>query len=110
MLGVRPHLGRLITPADDRQPGAHPVVVLSHSFWATRLAGASDVVGQRVLINNHPMTVIGVMPSLFCGVDLAGLPAVWIPSMMKRYATLEWDGLFSICTFWYMRSAVCGPE
>ena len=41
VLGVRPHLGRLIAPADDRQPGAHPVVVLSHAFWATRLAGAT---------------------------------------------------------------------
>ena len=100
VLGVRPHLGRLITPADDRQPGAHPVVVLSHDFWATRLAGVTDIVGQRVLINNHPMTVIGVTPSSFHGVDLAGLPAVWIPSMMKRYATLEWDGLFSRRTFW----------
>ena len=100
VLGVRPYLGRLISPDDDRQPGAHPVVVLSHSFWATRMAGATNIVGQRVLINSYAMTVIGVTPPEFRGVDLAGLPAVWIPSMMKRQATLEWDGLFSRRTFW----------
>ena len=46
------------------------------------------------------MTVIGVAPASFRGVDLAGMPAVWIPAMMKRQATPEWDGLFSRRTFW----------
>src|SRR5688572_22222277 len=60
VLGVRPHLGRLIDPSDNRQPDAHPVVVVSHDYWMTALGGAADVIGRRVLLNNHPMTVIGV--------------------------------------------------
>ena len=100
LLGVLPHLGRLISPSDDRQPGAHAVVVLSHAFWTARMAAAMDIVGQRVLINSHAMTVIGVAPSAFRGVDAAGVPQVWIPAMMKRQATPEWDGLFSRRTFW----------
>ena len=100
ILGVLPGMGRLIAASDDRQPGAHPVVVLSHDFWTTRLGGAADIVGRRVLINSHPMTVIGVAPASFRGVDLADMPAVWIPAMMKRQATPEWDGLFSRRTFW----------
>ena len=65
VLRVRPHLGRLIGPADDQQPDAHPVIVLSHDYWMTRLGGAADVIGHRVFLNNHPMTVIGVAPATF---------------------------------------------
>jgi predicted permease len=100
VLGVRPGLGRLIGASDDQQPGAHPVVVLSHDFWTTRFGGAVDIIGRRVLINSHSMTVIGVAPASFRGVDLAGMPALWIPAMMKRQATPDWDGLFSRRTFW----------
>ena len=57
VLGVEPALGRLIENDDDATPGANPVVVLSYGFWKTRLAGAADVVGRKVLINQHPMTV-----------------------------------------------------
>jgi predicted permease len=100
VLGVRAHLGRLIEPSDDRQPGAHPVVVLSYDYWTNGLAGAADVIGRRVFVNNHPMTVIGIAPSTFGGVDLSGTPVVWIPAMMKRQATPEWDALFSRRAFW----------
>jgi predicted permease len=99
VLGMAPARGRLIAPSDDRQPGAHPVVVLSHDFWATRLGRAPDIIGSRVLINSHPMTVIGIAPASFRGVELQ-MPAVWIPAMMKRQVTPEWDGLVSRRTFW----------
>src|SRR5215469_9672053 len=60
VLGVRPAVGRLLTNDDDRPPGATPVVALSYDFWQTQLAGAPDVVGRKVLVNRHPMTVVGV--------------------------------------------------
>ncbi|MEO8125596.1 MAG: ABC transporter permease [Bryobacteraceae bacterium] len=60
VLGVGPALGRVIEAGDDETPGAHPVVVLSYDFWKTQLASAPDVVGRKVLVNQHPMTVIGV--------------------------------------------------
>src|SRR6266700_1528566 len=60
LLGVSPALGRLLTTDDDQTPGASPVVVLSYDFWKTELAGAPDVVGRKVLVNRHSMTVIGV--------------------------------------------------
>ena len=100
VLGVRPALGRLIGPSDNRNPGAHPVVVLSHDYWINRLGGAADVIGRRVWINAHPMTVIGVTTTGFRGLDRAGAPAVWIPAMMKRQVTPEWDGLTSRRMFW----------
>jgi hypothetical protein len=66
VLGVQPVLGRLIAPSDDRQIGGSPVVVVSYEFWQTRLGGAVDVIGRRVLVDNYPMTVIR-MPRRQCG-------------------------------------------
>ena len=65
VLGVSPALGRLLGSDDDETPGANPVVVLSYDFWKTQLASAPDVVGRKVLVNQHPMTVIGVAAPAF---------------------------------------------
>jgi putative ABC transport system permease protein len=100
VLGVQPAAGRLIDRSDDLQPGAHPVVVLSHGYWQNNLGGASDVVGRKVLVNNQPMTVIGIAPASFRGVDPFSVPAVWIPAAMKRQATPEWDRLLDRRAAW----------
>ncbi|MEJ7710087.1 MAG: ABC transporter permease [Pyrinomonadaceae bacterium] len=39
VLGVRAKLGRTFLPEEDRTPGTHPVVVISHSLWQRRLCG-----------------------------------------------------------------------
>ena len=100
VLGVSPGLGRLINEDDDGQPGAHPVVVLSHAYWLQALGGAPDVVGRRVLVNNFPMTVVGVASATFRGIDVGNVPAVWIPAAMKKQATPEWDKLLDRRTSW----------
>ena len=100
VLGVSPALGRLLNEDDDRQPGAHPVVVLSHAYWLKAFGGAPDVVGRRVLVNNFPMTVIGVASASFRGVDIGEVPALWIPAAMKRQATPEWDKLLDRRARW----------
>ena len=86
VLAVRPALGRLIDPSDDVTPGAHPVAVLSYAHWQNRLGGASDIVGRTVLVNNYPMTVIGVAPEGFSGVDPHVPPDLWIPATMAVQA------------------------
>ena len=50
-LGVRPATGRLFTAHDDVQPGGHPVVALSHSFWQRHLAGRANVISSTIRIN-----------------------------------------------------------
>src|SRR5215831_15832529 len=60
VLGIGPSMGRVIEESDDSAPGAGPVVVLSHDFWQAEFGGAADIVGRKVFINQHPMTVIGV--------------------------------------------------
>ena len=94
VLGVRPALGRLIGDSDDDRPDAHPVAVLSYDYWRNRLGADPAAVGKRVLVNNHPMTVIGVAAAGFRGVDWGSSPALWIPMTMKRAATPGWDALF----------------
>jgi predicted permease len=86
VLGVRPALGRLLTSDDDRVPGASPVVVLSHDFWETQLGGAPNVVGRKVLINTHPMTVVGVAAAGFRGIDVGEVPSIWLPASMSAHA------------------------
>jgi predicted permease len=93
VLGVRALLGRTIEESDDQQPGAHPVVVLSYDYWRTRLGARMDIVGRTVRINTHPMTVIGVVDAGFRGIDWGEVPVLWIPTMMKRQVTPDFDWL-----------------
>jgi predicted permease len=86
VLGVTPELGRLIDPSDDLEPGAQPVVVLSYDHWQSRLGGAPDVIGRKVFINDYPMTVIGIAPARFGGLDPLAPAALWIPTMMTGQA------------------------
>src|ERR1700685_1929908 len=60
LLGVRAVIGRTFTPDDDRLPGAHPLAVLSYSFWQTRFASDRSLIGKTVVVNGRNMTVLGV--------------------------------------------------
>ena len=61
LLGLRPLIGRLFTQADD-SPDAPATVILSHGLWQARFAGDPGVLGRRLLLNDEPHEVIGVMP------------------------------------------------
>ena len=77
-LAVSPVAGRLISPEDDR-PGAPPVAVISFAASQSRFGGASSAIGQPVLVDNIPFTVIGVAPPEFFGVDPAAAPDLYLP-------------------------------
>ncbi len=81
-LGVQPWLGRLFSSADDRTPGAHAVAVLSYDYWQHRFGGDAGVVGAKVILNDRPMTVIGVTPPNFYGTDLSTAVDIRVPMMM----------------------------
>ena len=59
-LGLNTSLGRGLTHDDDLVPGAHPVVVLTYDYWKSRFNGNSGILNQTVLLNGHPMTVVGI--------------------------------------------------
>jgi predicted permease len=80
VLGTRPARGRFITPDDDREGAANPVVVLSWDFWRRAFPGdsASQALGKTLVINGRAFNVIGVAPRHFVGTQL-GTPALWLP-------------------------------
>ena len=77
-LAVSPAAGRLIAFDDDRA-GAPPVAVVSYGYGQRRFGAAVDAVGQQILIDNVPFTVIGVAPAEFFGVDPAAAPSLYLP-------------------------------
>src|SRR5215510_8944643 len=82
VLGVRPWAGRLFTQEDDLTPGAHPVAVLSYSYWESRFNKDPNLIGKTILVNEQPLTVLGVTPPGFYGITLANNPDVRVPLMM----------------------------
>jgi len=77
-LAVVPAAGRLIDVADDHA-GARPVTVLSAGYSQRRFGDAANAIGQTILINTVPFTVIGVAPPQFFGVDPAASPQIFLP-------------------------------
>ena len=59
-LQTKAFLGRLLSPEDDRQAGAHPVAVLTYGYWRERFGGDANILGQTIRLNGYPFTVIGV--------------------------------------------------
>jgi predicted permease len=100
VLGVRPALGRLLTIDDDQVPGSSPVVVLSYDFWKNQFGRDPDIVGRKVLVNQHPMTVVGVAAQTFHGVDVAELPSLWIPAVMSAQAIPGFNTMLNRRTRW----------
>jgi predicted permease len=95
VLGVTAIRGRMIMPADDGgaapsfgaaqdapspSRGADgPVAVISHRLWRQRFAGASDIIGRRLIVQRVPFTIVGVMPAGFSGPDVGRMTDVMLP-------------------------------
>ncbi len=84
-LAVSPVAGRLIGSEDDR-PGAPPVAVISFATSQRRFGEPSNAIGQPVLVDNVPFTVVGVAPPEFFGVDPAASPDLYLPVHTYRLA------------------------
>jgi predicted permease len=110
VLGVRPAIGRLLTDDDDQVPGATPVVVLSYDFWKRQFAGAPNVLGGKLLVNRHPMTVIGVAAQGFKGIDVGEVPVVWIPAAMSSQAIPGFDNMLNRRVHWMQVLARLRPD
>jgi predicted permease len=86
VLGVDATVGRVLTPEDDRKPGAHPVAVLSHAYWERRFAGDRSVVGRALSFNSTLFTIVGVAAPGFSGSEVGESPDAWIPLAMLAQA------------------------
>jgi predicted permease len=100
LLGLRAALGRLFTPNDDQTIGGHYVTVLSYSYWVNQLGADPTVLDKQLVINGHPMTVIGVAPKGFDGTTLGERPYVFVPISMRGVMNTGWTGFENHNTYW----------
>ena len=78
-LQLRPALGRLLAPDDDRDGAGSDVVVLSHRYWVTRFDASPAVLNDTLVVNNVPMTIVGVAPPGFYGTTTLENERFFIP-------------------------------
>jgi predicted permease len=64
LLGVDAEIGRVFEAGED-QPGAPPVVLLTHGFWQRRFASDPNIVGQAITLNERTCVIVGVLPASF---------------------------------------------
>lgn len=83
VLGANAAMGRTFLPEEDRNPGAHPVAVISYGFWQRRFGSSSDAVGKNIQLNGLRFTIIGVMPQGFIGDEVGRQRDLWVPMMMQ---------------------------
>jgi predicted permease len=94
-LGLKPALGRLLTPADDQTIGGDFVTVLGHSYWETQLGANPAVLNEQITVNGHPMTIVGVAPRGFEGTTLGTKPKVYVPISMRGLMTPAFEPGFT---------------
>jgi predicted permease len=82
VLGVKPLQGRMFLPVEySDTPGAFPVVVISERYWRSHYGADPGVVGKILLINQHPLTIVGVAPAAFHGSIPVMAFDLWVPYM-----------------------------
>ena len=92
VLGVNADLGRVLTDADDQNPGGHPVAVISHAWWQQRLGGDPAAVGKTIRIDETTYNIVGVAPKEFFGTTVGTAPDMWVPlAMEKQLPPAHWD-------------------
>ena len=84
VLGAPVAVGRTFNPDEDKELGAHPVVVLAHGLWQRRFGGRPDIVGSEIVLNGRRFTVVGVTAEGFRGTATLGGPDLWVPMAMYR--------------------------
>ena len=84
VLGVKAAVGRTFLPEEvSDQRGANPATVISYRLWKLRLHGDPGIVGRKVQLNRHPVTVVGVAPKDFHGAFVGVDWELWIPVTIR---------------------------
>src|ERR1051326_5770467 len=79
-LGIDTVVGRGLAPYDDLVPGGHSVAVLTYDFWRSHFGGDPTILNKILLLNGHPMTVVGVAAPRYRGFDVGTSIAILVPT------------------------------
>jgi len=102
VLGVSAFLGRTLTPEDDRIPGGQPVAFLTYGYWMRQFGGDRGILNQTIRINDLPMTVVGIGPPGFHGIEVGATTDVMVPVMMQREMMPTRDNLLDNRRAWWL--------
>jgi macrolide transport system ATP-binding/permease protein len=105
VLGMRPALGRSFSK-EEEQPGLTPVAILSYGFWQRRFAGSANVLGRIIILNAHPVTIVGIADSKFHEDDTT---AVFLPLGLQPVVLGPGDWPRDSDANWLMVSARLRP-
>lgn len=89
VLGVQPALGRAILAEEEGRGPGTAAVVLGHDFWREQYGGDPSVVGRTLQLNGRTMTIIGIAPERFTGMDPFIRPALFVPIGLVSAAVLD---------------------
>jgi len=81
-LGVRAHLGRVLTPDDERSGAMN--AVLSYDFWERRYRRDPAILGRSFTLHGYPFTIVGVLPRGFNGLAVDTSPDIRVPASLAR--------------------------
>ena len=84
LLGIGAATGRVLEAGDNRTPGGHPVVVLSHAFWTRRFGSDPAIVGRAFTVNGQSLSVVGVAEAGFRGLTVGQSVDFWVPVVMQH--------------------------
>ncbi|MGE5358078.1 MAG: ABC transporter permease [Bacteroidales bacterium] len=92
-VGVSPALGRFVQ-ASDEPPDAPRVGVLSYRFWNRAFGASRDALGKTIVLNGVSVTIVGVAPASFTGLELGRMPDLWI-QMGPQAGLTPWGGSYT---------------
>jgi predicted permease len=98
-LGLNAAEGRLLSRTDDRL-GAPAVAVISHGYWERQLARRADAVGQVLVMNGTPVTIVGVSPRGFLGTTVGAIADITIPAAVLPQVAPDAAALLGPGNFW----------
>lgn len=89
LMGLQPALGRLLSEADDKTPGGHPVAVISHDYWTRRFGQSPKAVGQTFRLGTVLYEIVGVLRPGYTGTETGVMTDFYIPAMQNADAIRE---------------------
>ena len=69
----------MITPGDDRFEAPNAVAVISDGYWSRRFGRDPAALGKRIVVEDVPLTIVGVAPAEFFGLQVGSRVDLWAP-------------------------------